>query len=178
MARIYRDGEETARARVEERVLIWPDWAQRNRVVNIPDVRSPTADSTEPYYLSLELEQGQPSWIEFSGVHLTRAGAATAPTIETILDEDLEHGALGQNALLNGNFESWSDGRSFTVEPGTVPIADEWELRNKNKSAVTVYADRTLTRDPRRGDAGELRHALSISSSIEEIFVSLAFLPS
>ena len=59
----------------------------------------------------MELEQGQPSWIEFSGVHLTRAGAATAPTIETILDEDLEHGALGQNALLNGNFESWSDGR-------------------------------------------------------------------
>ena len=173
LARIYRDGEETARASVEERVLIWPDWAQRNPVINIPDVRLPTPDSMVPYYLSLELAQGQPSWIEFSGVHLTRVGAATAPTIEAILDEELEHGALGQNSLLNGNFESWSEGLSFTVEPGTVPIADEWELRNKNKNAVTVYADRTLTRDPRRGEAGEVRHALSISSSIETNFVRL-----
>lgn len=173
LVRIYRDGEETARASVEERVLIWPDWAQRSRVVNIPDARSLTSDSTAPYYLSLELEQGQPSWIEFSGVHLTRAGAATSPSIGTILDEELEHGALGQNALLNGNFESWSDGLSFTVGPGTAPIADEWELRNKNKSAVTVYADRALTRDLRRGDAGELRHALSISSFIETDYVRL-----
>jgi GT2 family glycosyltransferase len=93
--------------------------------------------------------------------------------VETFPDEDLEHGALGRNALLNGDFESWSDGLSFTVEPGTIPIADEWELRNKNKSAVTVYADRTLTRDPQSGDAGELRHALSISSSIETDYVRL-----